>query len=108
MRKGDFDKLAWHLDEPPEVRAIYENHSGIARRSPENRGPFIGAITMSGQTLYLMDNRQLSTNLLRADRVLHVQNFSGTNFLPFIVAWSSYASFMERLGSTTFSRGIFL
>src|SRR5262245_37865301 len=36
------------------------------------------------------------------------QYWSGTNFRPSSEAWSSYAFFMDRLGSFTFSRGTFL
>ena len=35
------------------------------------------------------------------------QYLSGTNFLPFSEAWSSYAPFMDRSGSLTFRRGNF-
>jgi len=36
------------------------------------------------------------------------QYFSGTNSLPFKVAWSSYLPLSDRLGSFTFSRRSFL
>ena len=52
-----------------------------------------------------VDNLQVLT-VLRSKR--SIQYFSGTNFLPLSDAWSSYAPFIERLGSFTFSRGTFL
>ncbi len=56
-------------------------------------------------TLRDVDNLQVLT-VLRSNR--SIQYFSGTNFLPLSEAWSSYAAFIERSGSFTFSRGTFL
>jgi hypothetical protein len=44
----------------------------------------------------------------RWSAVLMNQYFSSTNFRPWSDAWSSYAPFIERFGSFTFSRGAFL
>ena len=56
-------------------------------------------------TLRDVDKLQVLT-VVRSKR--SIQYFSGTNFLPLSEAWSSYAAFIERSGSFTFSRGTFL